>query len=448
MLLGVVALAIPLLGLVLLLAVPEVDGTWEHHPSHFWLVLGTAAIAATVGWMIGATARRRADARLFLVSLAFLCAASFLGLHALATPEVLLETSTAGFVLATPVGLFLAAVFAAWSAVDLDGDRARWVLARAHALRLAVVVVIVLWAVWSLASLPPIDDPSPPESGSAALVGVAIPTLVLFTFAAWRYLQLGRHRRATLALAVGAAWILLGEAMVAVAFARNWRASWWEWHLLMLAAFATVAEVARQLPEPERFEDLYLDEVAGATRPVSVLFADLVGYTTFSEAHASDEVHAMLNTYFDAIEPAIGAAGGRVDRYIGDAVMVTFNVTTHQPDHATRAARAALALQDAAATVGRAHPDWPSFRVGINSGEATVGVIGGGRTRGYTVIGDTVNLAARLEGLAPAGGAVISAATLQAIDGARVSPMGTVTVKGRAAPVEIWRLDGLDTVRS
>jgi class 3 adenylate cyclase len=138
------------------------------------------------------------------------------------------------------------------------------------------------------------------------------------------------------------------------------------------------------------------------------------------------------------------AAGGRIDRYIGDAVMVTFNVTTSQPDHATRAARAGLGLQSAAATVCRTHPDWPRFRVGINTGPATVGVIGGERTRGYSVVGDTVNLASRLEGLAPAGEVVLATATLREIEGARVSAVGTVTVKGRAAPVEVWRLEGLD----
>jgi class 3 adenylate cyclase len=126
--------------------------------------------------------------------------------------------------------------------------------------------------------------------------------------------------------------------------------------------------------------------------------------------------------------------------------MVTFNVTTYQPVHASRAARAGLALQRAAAAVGRAHPDWPRFRVGINTGPATVGVIGGERTRGYSVVGDTVNLAARLEGLAPPGGVVLTAATLREITGARVSALGTSTVKGRTAPVDVWRLDGLDAL--
>ena len=105
----VVLLAVlaPLVGFVALLALPDADVVWEHHPSHFWLVLGTAAIAAILGWSIGVNARRRMDARLFLVSLAFVTAACFLGLHALATPAVLLQGPNTGFVLATPVGLLI-----------------------------------------------------------------------------------------------------------------------------------------------------------------------------------------------------------------------------------------------------------------------------------------------------------------------------------------------------
>lgn len=106
-------LALPLLGLGLLLARPELDLQWEHHPSHFWLVLGTAAVSVGLAYLTNEAANRRADARLLLVSLSFLVSAGFLGLHALATPGALLPGSNAGFVIATPVGLFLAACFAA-----------------------------------------------------------------------------------------------------------------------------------------------------------------------------------------------------------------------------------------------------------------------------------------------------------------------------------------------
>jgi adenylate cyclase len=112
----VALVVLPIAGLAVLLAAPTTDVHWEHHPAHFWLVLSSALTSAVLAYSIGDTARRRGDARLFVVALAFLAAAGFLGLHALATPGVLLEKRTAGFVLATPVGLLVAAIFAALSA--------------------------------------------------------------------------------------------------------------------------------------------------------------------------------------------------------------------------------------------------------------------------------------------------------------------------------------------
>ena len=99
----------PLAGLSILLAAPHADVRWENHPSHFWLVLGTSLATAVLAYATGEVAARRGDGRLFLVSLGFLAAAGFLGLHALATPKVLLDGPNGGFVLATPVGLLVAA---------------------------------------------------------------------------------------------------------------------------------------------------------------------------------------------------------------------------------------------------------------------------------------------------------------------------------------------------
>jgi class 3 adenylate cyclase len=438
-----ILLALPLVGLVVLLAAPSADGHWEHHPSHFWLVLVSAIIPAALGWVIGTAACRRSDARLFLMSLAFFAAAAFLGLHALATPKVLLDASNAGFVVAVPIGLLISSGYAAWSAVPLGGEQSHRIVANARWLRATLTAVVVVWGVWSLASLPPLDDPNPPESGSAWLFALAVPGVALYGFAAYRYLGLARARGGPLLLAVAASWVLLAEAMLAVTVARNWRASWWEWHLLMLVAFGAIAWAVRRLPESEKFSDLYLDDVAGGTREITVLFADLEGFTRFSEANTPAAVQALLNRYFEAVLPAVHAEGGRVDRFIGDAVMVTFNVASEQPDHATLAARAALAFQTAAAVVVLDHPDWPRFRVGVNTGEARVGVVGGAGERGYTVLGDTVNVAARLEGLAPVGGVAIGGDTLRALTGAQVTALGEITVKGRTEPVEVWQLHGL-----
>ena len=124
-----VLLALPLAVLALVLARPSLDATWENHPAHFWLVLAAALVSVALGYGVSEAARRRRDARLFLISLAFIASAGFLGLHALATPGVLLGKN-AGFELATPVGLVLAGALAAASAVefrprDVGPDHAR-----------------------------------------------------------------------------------------------------------------------------------------------------------------------------------------------------------------------------------------------------------------------------------------------------------------------------------
>src|ERR671914_2724390 len=105
--LAAVAALVPLGLLILLLAAPDADRRWENQPAHFWLVLAAALLALGLGYAVSMAARRRRDARLFMISLAFMASAAFLGLHALATPTVLVGPN-AGFELATPVGLVVA----------------------------------------------------------------------------------------------------------------------------------------------------------------------------------------------------------------------------------------------------------------------------------------------------------------------------------------------------
>src|SRR5918992_1081583 len=396
--LWIAALALPLLGLVLLLAAPDADVQWEHHPSHFWLVLAAAVTSAALAFATSGVALRRSDARLYLVSLAFLSAAGFLGLHALSTPGVLLDGPNQGFAVATPIGLLVSGLFAAASALPLGSDRAQAVMRHARLLRGSLIAAMGVWAALSLLSVPPLDDPTPVERASGGLVGVAAAAVVLYVLAAARYLSMVLRSGSAILLGVTSAWVLLGEASVAVAFGRNWHASWWEWHLLMLFAFGAIAVAARREDPEERFSDLYLDHTAAGTREVSVLFADLAGFTTFSEDREPREVSEMLNAYFEvAIPPIVRQHGGEIDRLIGDAIMATWGTRGDQPDHAERAVSAAAALQMETTRLAAAHPDWPRFRAAVNSGEALVGVVGAESGRSYTVIGDTVNVAARLE---------------------------------------------------
>ena len=440
--LWIAALALPLLGLVLLLAAPDADVQWEHHPSHFWLVLAAGATSAALAFSTSAVALRRSDARLYLVSLAFLSAAGFLGLHALSTPGVLLDAPNQGFAVATPVGLLLSSLFAGASALPLRPERAQAVMRHAHLLRGVLLGAMAVWAAWSLLSVPPLDDPTPVERATGVLLVVPVVAVVLYAFAAARYLAMLLHSGSPILLGVTSAWVLLGEASIAVAFGRNWHASWWEWHLLMLVAFGAIAIVARREDAEERFSDLYLDHTAAGTREVSVLFADLAGFTSFSEGRQPREVTQMLNAYFEvAIPPLVREHGGEIDRLIGDAIMATWGTRGDQPDHAERAVNAAAALQMETARLAAEHPDWPRFRAAVNTGEALVGVVGAESGRSYTVIGDTVNVAARLESRAPTGGVVVGGATLRAVPGLRATSLGEVEVKGKRERVDAYLLE-------
>ena len=333
--------------LALLLVHPGIDEAWENHPAHFWLVLGAASISVGLGYAVGAAARRRRDARLFLVSLAFISAAGFLGLHALATPGVLLGKN-AGFELATPFGLAVAGLFAAASGLPLRPAAAERVLRWAWALIAALATLLAAWAAVSLADLPPLSGEIGAEQLDGWQVTLAVIGVVLYAAAAVGYFRLYQRRRAQFLLGVALSFALLAEAMLVIAWARNWHASWWEWHLLMLAAFVTIAVSARGEWHEERFSPLYLDETLADTREATILFADLQGFTSFSERTTPARVATMLNGYFGKLVPLLEQDGGVVHQIVGDAVMVIFNQHGDQPDHAARAVRTALAFQAAA----------------------------------------------------------------------------------------------------
>ena len=186
-------LLLPLAGIALLLGSTPADVHWQHRPTHFWLIFLTALINVVLGLAASEAARRRADARAFLVSLAFLVSAGFLGLHALATPGVLVEARGVGFVIATPIGLIVASGFAAASALELSPRAAAWVVANERLLRGAVLALIATWGVLSIAELPPFDRPPPAGELHGPLLGLAAVGVPLFVFAAWRYFELYRR---------------------------------------------------------------------------------------------------------------------------------------------------------------------------------------------------------------------------------------------------------------
>ena len=180
-------------------------------------------------------------------------------------------------------------------------------------------------------------------------------------------------------------------------------------------------------------------ELGGEAVEITVMFADLRDFTPFSEKTEPHTVVEMLNATFSAAVPIVFAEGGTITQFAGDAIMAIFNAPVRQPDHALRAARTALALQEAVAAIPGA-AERPAFRVGLNSGPALVGNIGSHEIRNFTAIGDTTNLAARLHAFAEPGGIVMGERTYQLLgDLAVVRPLGTPELKGKT-PTPVYQL--------
>jgi adenylate cyclase len=213
----------------------------------------------------------------------------------------------------------------------------------------------------------------------------------------------------------------------------------------MAISFGAIAAAAYAEWYEERFSALYLDETLAGRRDVTVLFADLAGFTPFSETRGPEDVHAMLLAYWGELTPMItDEFGGEVQDFVGDQIFAIFNKRGDLPDHALHAARAALELQRRAEVLRAQHPEWPRFRVGLNSGPVLAGIVGNRGHRIHGVFGDTVNLGARLQGHAPPGGVVIGDATRERLpSGVGVRSLPEFHVKGKQEPIAAFVLEGL-----
>ena len=184
--------------------------------------------------------------------------------------------------------------------------------------------------------------------------------------------------------------------------------------------------------------------IAGESRDVTILFADIVQFTTLSEEIEAGEVVRILNAFFGAMTSIVFAHQGTVDKFIGDAILVVFGAPLHQADHAERAVNTARAMQEAVAELNRQQvaPRPLQIRIAVHSGVAIVGDVGSPERLEYTVVGDVVNTAARLQSeVATPGATVVSRATLDRIaTPLAVELIGLTKVRGRAAAVEAFRL--------
>ena len=179
---------------------------------------------------------------------------------------------------------------------------------------------------------------------------------------------------------------------------------------------------------------------------VSVLFADITGFSALAESWSAAEVVRVLNLVFERWTANVFQRDGTLDKYIGDAVMAVFGAPLRQADHAQRALATALAMQQTLDELNRLRPQEPALqlRIGINSGRVIAGDIGSPLHKAYTVIGDVVNIASRLEtSVAQAGQIVIGQATFEQVgENFACEPLGEVQLRGKRQTIRAYRVVG------
>jgi len=198
--------------------------------------------------------------------------------------------------------------------------------------------------------------------------------------------------------------------------------------------------VKQMLENPDSFK------LGGVSQTITILFADIRGFTRISEHAPPEKIVNLLNRYFSAMTEIIFAHGGTLDKYLGDGLMALFGAPTATPDDASNAMNAAVAMQRRLLGINRELQDegFPEIGVGmgLHTGEVVVGYIGSDRRSEYTAIGDTVNTSSRLESNARGGEILISDATAKAARSRyNLKPREPIMVKNRQQPVMLWEVD-------
>ncbi|MGH9873541.1 MAG: adenylate/guanylate cyclase domain-containing protein [Pyrinomonadaceae bacterium] len=198
--------------------------------------------------------------------------------------------------------------------------------------------------------------------------------------------------------------------------------------------------VKQMLENPESFK------LGGVGQTITILFADIRGFTRISEHAAPEKIVSLLNRYFSAMTDIIFAHGGTLDKYLGDGLMALFGAPTTTPEDASNALNAAVAMQRRLLGINQELRQEGLSEVGVgiglHTGDVIVGYIGSERRSEYTAIGDAVNTASRLESNAKGGQILISDATAKAARSRyKLSPRDPITVKNREQPVVLWEVD-------
>jgi adenylate cyclase len=205
--------------------------------------------------------------------------------------------------------------------------------------------------------------------------------------------------------------------------------------------------VAREVVE-EILKDPENLVLTGERREVTVLFCDVRGFTPMSERLSPEEVVLLLNDFYTLMIETTFKHDGTLDKFLGDAVMAIFGAPIAHPDHSLRAVRTALAMQEGIIELNARRQtegkEPITVGIGVSAGAAVAGTVGTADRMEYTVIGDTVNLAARLESSAKPGQILISQPTYAAVcDLVDVRPLGPIRVKGKEEEVDVYEVLGL-----
>jgi adenylate cyclase len=215
---------------------------------------------------------------------------------------------------------------------------------------------------------------------------------------------------------------------------------------------AQLTDVFRRYVSREVADEILRDpdavELGGQMRDVTVLFADIRGFTAMAESMAPRDVVNILNKYFQLMADAIFANGGTLDKFMGDCVMAVFGAPGRQADHASRALWTALEIRRLINEENTRRLAWGRFSpvtigIGIDSGEAVVGNIGARDRMDYTAIGDCVNTAARLQALAPGGEIYVTRGVFdRAGHEVEATPLTPARLRGKGEAVLIYRIEG------
>ena len=215
-------------------------------------------------------------------------------------------------------------------------------------------------------------------------------------------------------------------------------------HAAVVAKQTAAATLSSYVPQRVA-EMLAAGQVAQQELEVTVLFSDIRGFSAIAERLSAKDIAEIVGRHLSAMAEIVVDNGGMIDKFQGDAVMAVFGAPDPLSDHARRALDCAIAMQRRQGELNA--QGWGSeavaelhIGVGVNTGLVVAGAIGGGGRLEYTVIGDAVNVAQRLQSEAEGGDIVASAATVAAADGVRCEPIGSRVVKGREEPVEVFRV--------